>query len=761
MIRLIVIVLLLLSIPCNCVLAGDEAIVDSMRVERLAGLCELWGAIKCFHPYLAYKTIDWDSALIKTIPEVDEANTADQYKRAIKYLLSFLKDPNTYIIDSVYRRRPARITHQYDEQPYLITTGGGIDVIVATDYSRFVDDALKGLQLQELFYGVAQSPGVIIDIRRLDDGGERAARVFADVFLKAFSVFLRDDLTLSSSRRRIYVGYPPQIGIPDSPFYSAFEYRHGGTLKGTGSGIEEVPLVLIVNEGSYGLVDLLGGIQAAHRAAIVHEGYFDREAGIETCDIRLPDSITVRMRMNELVKVDGSEGIHPDLVIPYVTDTSLLDCPPIRIARKILAGDQTVPPAVGVELSPTAPKRLEQAYGDMIYPSREYRLLALFRFWNVLHYFQSGCSGSGDEWNGQLRFFIRAMDAARDSLDYNLNLARLAAKLDDSNFWVESPVLDDYFGMFYPPVATQYIENQTVITRAYGDNTTSGGSPEVGDVVLMIDGKTIEFHRGRIAAYLPQSNGRSTERNVDSLLLGGRKGSPILLTFRRANGDTTSVAMTRSIPHRPIQRNGEPSKKLDGGVGYMDMTRISPVEFDSLMDIHMKTSALIFDFRGDCQLAVDDVAARLIDDTLLYAEMLIPRRISPDFRRRSCISRPMYAVGRSGDRYNGTVAALIDASSSARAEKICMALVAAKKAVTIGSMTAGNIGEVTSTVLPGGITIRFTGAEYTCPNGHSVTESGINPLLFVEPTVTGVREGKDEALDAAIEYLTGTIDAEP
>ena len=47
---------------------------DSVRIERLAALGKLWGTIKYFHPYLAYKTINWDSALVQAIPKVNAAN---------------------------------------------------------------------------------------------------------------------------------------------------------------------------------------------------------------------------------------------------------------------------------------------------------------------------------------------------------------------------------------------------------------------------------------------------------------------------------------------------------------------------------------------------------------------------------------------------------------------------------------------------------------------------------------------------------------
>src|SRR5215510_9733804 len=67
------------------------------HVERLAALGRVWGAAKFFHPYLAYKDIDWDGALIKAIPEVKAAQTPEQYQRAIDNMLQVLNDPATTV----------------------------------------------------------------------------------------------------------------------------------------------------------------------------------------------------------------------------------------------------------------------------------------------------------------------------------------------------------------------------------------------------------------------------------------------------------------------------------------------------------------------------------------------------------------------------------------------------------------------------------------------------------------------------------------
>lgn len=97
---------ILLAVLCFLVLCGVAAAqpkaetlnawaAEDARIARLAGLAQLWGAVKFFHPYLGYKEIDWDKALVETIPRVNAAKSPEEYKAAIDHLLSFLDDKNT------------------------------------------------------------------------------------------------------------------------------------------------------------------------------------------------------------------------------------------------------------------------------------------------------------------------------------------------------------------------------------------------------------------------------------------------------------------------------------------------------------------------------------------------------------------------------------------------------------------------------------------------------------------------------------------
>lgn len=82
-----------------------------------------------------------------------------------------------------------------------------------------------------------------------------------------------------------------------------------------------------------------------------------------------------------------------------------------------------------------------------------------------------------------------------------------------------------------------------------------------------------------------------------------------------------------------------------------------------------------------------------------------------------------------------------------------MFLEATADAKFIGSPTTGANGDVTVTVLPGDITVSFTGQSVRHADGRQLQRVGIQPDIRVDQTIKGVREGRDEILQRAIVYL--------
>ena len=96
---------------------------------------------------------------------------------------------------------------------------------------------------------------------------------------------------------------------------------------------------------------------------------------------------------------------------------------------------------------------------------------------------------------------------------------------------------------------------------------------------------------------------------------------------------------------------------------------------------------------------------------------------------------------------------LIDERAQSQAEHTGLFLEAACGTTFIGSHTAGANGDVTNTVLPGGLIVRFSGHDVCHADGRQLQRIGLVPHLEVKPTIRGIREGRDEVLEHAITFL--------
>src|SRR5579863_1654532 len=65
--------------------------------SRLIDTAKVWIAVKYFHPYLAYKPIDWDRALVNALPAIRAAKTGEEYATALQSMLDVLHDPLTRV----------------------------------------------------------------------------------------------------------------------------------------------------------------------------------------------------------------------------------------------------------------------------------------------------------------------------------------------------------------------------------------------------------------------------------------------------------------------------------------------------------------------------------------------------------------------------------------------------------------------------------------------------------------------------------------
>lgn len=288
-----------------------------------------------------------------------------------------------------------------------------------------------------------------------------------------------------------------------------------------------------------------------------------------------------------------------------------------------------------------------------------------------------------------------------------------------------------------------------VITRVLNNVTFI----KPGDVIKKFEGHDIYELRDSMIRYAEGSNEIKRERNLNSILLAVPPG-PLELVIDDGSGTPVTVTLNRNITaadyYQLIKPTGDVWKQMQSGTceyGYVDMGRLMISDVDQMMSSLSGTDAIIFDIRNYPNQTLDKIAEYLYPEPVTFALFTQPDVEHPG----TFFWMPESNAGISNPSpYPGAVIFLIDEETQSQAEFTVMALERHPRAVKIGSQTAGADGNVTSFNLPGGITTYFTGLGVYYPDKSETQRIGIVPDIEVRPTIAGIRAGRDEVLEAAM-----------
>lgn len=728
---------------------------DGERVERLVGLAKVWSAVKYFHPFLAYRELDWDRALVEAIPKVRAAKTPQEYEAALNQMLAALGDASTRAeVANESKAAPPAQTNTPAGEP--LRTEEGVLVIEAMRIAEAGAKDNTGLRvlLGKIIEAAPSAKAVVIDVRGTGAADPFAAYIFADMLRQLLPQFLDADVTLGSARYRLHNGYATQTGGA-SFYYSAFANVAPQTLSGRNKA-KAPPLVFVVNEHTPPAVETLGGLQHAGRAYVIQEGERAPEAGGGTFTLELPDGVRARLRTSESVNPDGSLGFNADAVVPK--DAGLREA--LRAAQegKVSQANRksaaTVAPLVGQK---------EKTYAEMEFPTAEYRLLALFRYWAIVNYFYPYKHLIRETWATVLPRYIPKFEANRDAADYQLTVRELVTEMHDSHGGVQNANASaERLGTYLPPVLVRHVEGRTVVTHVLDDKLPV----KVGDVILNVDGEPVERRIEFLSRYTASSTPQSLMRNVHANLLRGQKGTAVKLHLRGVDGAERDTEVPRSFGNADraklfgaAQRTAPVFHVMPSGYGYVDLARLQPGEVEKMFETIKDTPAVIFDMRGYPNGTGWPIAPRLSEKRQPVAALFSrPLLEAPSMSDSELAETPSYTFAqtlpeRHGDVYRGKVVMLINEDAISQSEHTCMFFEAATDVTFVGTPTTGANGDVTYMVLPGNLAVSFTGHNVRHADGRQLQRIGIQPTLKVAPTIAGVATGRDEILEAAVKYL--------
>jgi hypothetical protein len=404
----------------------------------------------------------------------------------------------------------------------------------------------------------------------------------------------------------------------------------------------------------------------------------------------------------------------------------------------------------------------EDAYADHQRPDAGYRLLALFRMWNIIEYWFPYRDVIGGDWDGVLAEFVPRLFAAEEPDDYALQTMALIARVYDThaNLWSSIGVRPPRGG-YQLPIAVRFVEGRALVTKqataADGSGPLPMGGLEVGDILLALDGRPVEELVEEWSPLYAASNVPTRMRDIARALTQGGKGSALVKVDR--GGEVLELSAKRVslglIDMRAALWHdipGNTMRLLSEDVAYLKLSSVEMEKALEYIEAAEGTRGLVIDIRSyPSAFMVFALGSHLVAEPTQFTCFTKCDLANPGAFQWT----PALSLTPQEPRYEGQVVILIDEVSQSSAEYTTMALRAAPGALVVGSTTAGADGNVSRIPLPGGLRSMISGIGVFYPDKTPTQRIGIVPDIEVLPTIAGLRAGRDEVLEVALREILG------
>lgn len=393
--------------------------------------------------------------------------------------------------------------------------------------------------------------------------------------------------------------------------------------------------------------------------------------------------------------------------------------------------------------------------GELDYPlhylrNARYRLLGLFRIWNVIQYFFPYRTIMDEPWDRALSYFIPKV-AESDSVDlYILHQLELTAWLDDSHAYVSGyRSLEDFFGKHQLGLDIKFIDKRAYVVHVY-DSDPNVRPARMGDEILAIGGKSIASLIQYWARYIPASNHAALYRDLEKQLVRTNASIEIVRLRRGARTITCRVPIRRAFQDYEDERVSMFFRPINGGrYGLIDMHYYSLFNLARHEKEMKRCEGLIIDLRtGFSGEGLGELGEFFLPWPTSVAKFSSPDCTLPG----RFIQKGLRAWfgNRRNEHYHGKVVIMVNERTQSNLEYKAMIIAAAHQAHVIGSQTAGADGNVTQLTLPGGGLLIFTGLGVYYPNNVCTQRRGITVDINVQPSVESILAEKDVVLETAL-----------
>ena len=398
----------------------------------------------------------------------------------------------------------------------------------------------------------------------------------------------------------------------------------------------------------------------------------------------------------------------------------------------------------------------EKPYPDNKYPDTGYRVLALFRYWNIIQYYFPNRNLIEDNWVDVLESFIPRFINSKNVSEYTLTTLELITNVHDGHAQIFSnDVVSQLNGTLFSAAIVNFIEGKAIITSFHDDDLGKKSGLQIGDEIYKVNNNSVKKIIKESANTMPASNEAAMLRDIAYYLLANNEPTinvKYLRNDKRKSHDLTTYP-------RNIFKNGNKKtssldsiKLITNNIAYINHRRLHSDDLSELWKIFKNTKGLIIDIRDyPSNFPLYELNKYLLPETKPFIKYTVGSYSQPGM---FTYTRNDVTGQKNENYYKGKIIILINEETQSKAEYHVMGYQVTPNSITLGSTTAGTDGNVSMFQLPGGIATAFTGLGIFYPDNKATQRVGIIPDIVVKPTIKGIKEGKDEVLDKAIEILS-------